>query len=181
MLENKRGIIKIESVTVLTWEYDIKTRQQIVKMILEEIMGFLFSLTCQFFSLPRHLSCSVRKEIMMTQVYTIFQIIMQITFYKIFRWQIFIFSKTNKTFTAIAFYYDQPLVLIWTKFDNKLFGYYVYAEKVSFPLFRIIITFNSKLKMGKQKYPYPILEIFITAHFDLKWNRSEAGGSRVPT
>ena len=44
MLENKRGIIKIESVTVLTWEYDIKTRQQIVKMILEEIMGFLFLL-----------------------------------------------------------------------------------------------------------------------------------------
>ena len=44
--------------------------------------------------------------------YTIFQIIMQITFYKIFRWQIFVFSKTNKTFTAIAFYYDQPLVLI---------------------------------------------------------------------
>ena len=71
--------------TVLTGQYDIKTRQQIVKMILEEIMGFLFSLTCQFFSLPRHLSCSVRKEIMMTQVYTIFQIIMQITFFKIFR------------------------------------------------------------------------------------------------
>ena len=30
--------------TVLTGQYDIKTRQQIVKMILEEIMGFLFLL-----------------------------------------------------------------------------------------------------------------------------------------
>ena len=49
-----------------------------------------------------------------------FQIIMQITFFKIFEKY---FGKTNKTFKAIAFYYDRPLVLIWTKFDNELFGY----------------------------------------------------------
>ena len=49
------------------------------------------------------------------------------------------FSKTNKTFKAIAFYYDRPLVLIWTKFDNELFGYDVYAKNVPFPLFQIII------------------------------------------
>ena len=65
------------------------------------------------------------------------------------------FSKTNKTFTTIAFYYDQPLVIIWTKFDNKLFGYDVYAKKVPFPLFQIIMQIKSlsltKLKMGKQK------------------------------
>ena len=65
--------------------------------------------------------------------------------------QIFVFSKTNKTFTAIAFYYDQPLVLIWTKFDYKLFGYYVYAKKVSFSLFQIIITFSYKLKWASRK------------------------------
>ena len=65
-----------------------------------------------------------------------FQIIMQITFFKIFEKY---FGKTNKTFKAIAFYYDRPLVLIWTKFDNELFGYDVYAKKVPFPLFQIIM------------------------------------------
>ena len=47
------------------------------------------------------------------------------------------FSKTNKTFRA--FYYDRPLGLIWTKFDNELLGYVVYAKKVPFPLFQIIV------------------------------------------
>ena len=48
------------------------------------------------------------------------------------------FNKTNKTF-KIAFYYGRPLVLIWTKFGNELFGYDVYAKKVPFPLFQIIM------------------------------------------
>ena len=41
------------------------------------------------------------------------------------------------------------------KFDNKLFGYDIYAKKVPFPLFQIIMQIKSlsltKLKMGKQK------------------------------
>ena len=41
------------------------------------------------------------------------------------------FSETKKTFKAIAFYYDRPLVLIWTK--------NVYAKKVAFLLFHIIL------------------------------------------
>ena len=59
------------------------------------------------------------------------------------------FSKTNKTFQAIAFYYDQPLVLIWTKFDKELFGYDVYAKKVPFPLFQIIMQ-NVKVPMKRK-------------------------------
>ena len=35
--------------------------------------------------------------------------------------------------------YDRPLVLISTKFDNKLFGYDVCEKKASFPLFQIIM------------------------------------------
>ena len=76
-----------------------------------------------------------------------FQIIMQITFFKIFEKY---FGKTNKTFKAIAFYYDRPLVLIWTKFDNELFGYDVYAKKVPFPLFQIIMQ-NVKERMHSNK------------------------------
>ena len=41
------------------------------------------------------------------------------------------------------------------KFDNKLFGYDIYAKKMPFPLFQIIMQIKSlsltKLKMGKQK------------------------------
>ena len=77
------------------------------------------------------------------------QIIMQVMFFKIFR-KILL---QNKTFTAIAFYYDQPLMLIWTKFDNKLFGFDVYAIFCIVSLFQIIMQIKSltKVKMGKRK------------------------------
>ena len=55
MFKNKRGIIKIETITVLTGQYDVKTRQRIVKMIFEEIIGFLFSLMSTLASSPSQL------------------------------------------------------------------------------------------------------------------------------
>ena len=69
-----------------------------IKRIVINILG-------QTSNCPLSETCNRRAD---NELYTMIQIIMQVMFFKIFR-KILL---QNKTFTAIAFYYDQPLMLI---------------------------------------------------------------------